>query len=226
MSTNTTDLRGAKGGIILPKGDALGITYTFTNEDGSAYTGLSGTMTMFLKVGTGTVSLSVDDGDQGGGIITGTLTGTQSRALADGRYPLLLVGNQGASNQKTWAATTLTITPQAQASTGDTTSQTQSVTVVDGVAGVPVTVLAGPTGPTGATGATGATGPERPVLTITEEDFDAASPIYFGGTWSDDGAWQVTKSVNGTQTRATIANNSGVANLAAAWTARASLTYA
>ena len=69
--------------------------------------------------------------------------------------------------------------------------------------------------------------PTGATLVITEEDYAApATVIYLGGLWSDDGRWQVSKFVAGVQTRATLLNNGAVTTLAAAWTARASLTYA
>lgn len=158
MST-TTDLRGAPGGILLPRGDALNLSFTFTNEDATPYEDLSGTLTLFLRVGTGTVSLNLDDTNQATGVLTGTLTGTQSRTLAEGRtYPLLLVADQDTANQKTWAVTYLTITSQGQANSGNTLSSTQSVVVVDGVASVPVTVVSGVMGPQGPAGPAGSGG--------------------------------------------------------------------
>ena len=84
---------------------------------------------------------------------------------------------------------------------------------------VEITGGAGPQGPTGASS-------QGLIVTQTE---DAASYFYFGGLDSE-GDWQVnrwTKSSLGTgPLRATIANNALVANLAAAWTVRVSLTYA
>lgn len=70
-------------------------------------------------------------------------------------------------------------------------------------------------------------GADGPLLAISQTDYAApATAIYLGGLWSDDGRWQVSKFVAGVQTRATLANNGAITTLAAAWTARGSLTYA
>lgn len=65
-----------------------------------------------------------------------------------------------------------------------------------------------------------------PRVSVTNADSPSGSTTrYRGGTWPD-GSWIVMRWVAGVETRADISNNSGVANLAAAWSARASLTYA
>ena len=89
---------------------------------------------------------------------------------------------------------------------------------------VEITGGAGPVGPEGPAGEGGGDG--GLTVTLTE---DATTYFYFGGLDAGDD-WQInrwTKASLGTgPLRATIANNALIANLAAAWTARATLTYA
>jgi len=63
-------------------------------------------------------------------------------------------------------------------------------------------------------------------MVTTEFDDNSAIYIYYGGTKSSN--WKVNRVHRTTFVKqsATIANNSGVANLSAAWSARTSLTYA
>lgn len=65
-------------------------------------------------------------------------------------------------------------------------------------------------------------------LTVSNTDFSDTTNIYIGGTVGATAtAWKVVKYIraSGLQYTATITNNSGYANIAAAWTARTSLTY-
>lgn len=147
MSITTSDLRPAGGGIILPRAGALTVAFPLTNTNGTPYTGLSGTLDLYVKLaGSGKLALTLDDSQASVGLLSGTLTGLQSAQLAEGRtYPLLLVQQEGEEDEWQIAAVDLIIARKGQGNSGSVTSATQPVQVVSGGSVIQTTVLAGPT---------------------------------------------------------------------------------
>lgn len=143
----TSDLRPAPGGIVLPRGGALTVSFPLTNANGTPYTGLSGTLDLYVKLaGSGKLDLTLDDSQAATGLLTGTLTGLQSAQLAEGRtYPLMLVQQEGEADEWQIAAVELLIARKGQGNGGSVTSATQSVQVVSGGSVIQTSVLAGPT---------------------------------------------------------------------------------